>query len=81
MTIREEWEKYRRQVIPADAPSGSVNNNRFAFYAGAAVMFELLTAAADLATDAEIEARIAALDKELRAFAADQARLQETRES
>jgi hypothetical protein len=82
LTIREAWLSYQRQVIPSNASDAQIVGSRFAFYAGAAVMFEMLSTVGEhvVSEDAGV-AFIEALNQELRAFVAEQAREQETRES
>lgn len=37
--IASEWDKYRREVMPPDAPPTQIRECRLAFYAGAAALF------------------------------------------
>lgn len=43
--IADEWETYRREIVPADAPPVQIQETRRAFYAGVhaalAIMFEI----------------------------------------
>ena len=65
--IAAGWESYLRNVVPADAPPIQVKETRQAFYAGAAILFEVLMKALDPGdepTDRDLQ-RMADLQKEL----------------
>jgi len=40
--IREQWDSYRREVIPKDAHDVQIVESRRAFYAGAAALLRIL---------------------------------------
>lgn len=73
--LLEEWERYRRQVIPANAGRVQVEETRRAFYGGAGNMFALLTnsvsegdsepSAADLALLEGLQAELLAFQDEM----------------
>ncbi|WP_422930099.1 hypothetical protein [Singulisphaera sp. PoT] len=69
LSLRSEWESYRRQVIPADAPMIQLVEMRRAFYAGSAAAFGILCqiSRGDL-SEAEEGARLDSLGCELEAF-------------
>lgn len=47
-TIQEQWNIYRAEVVPANAPDIQVTECRVAFYAGAHVMLNSAIELADL---------------------------------
>lgn len=59
-------------VIPADASEAQLTGSRFAFYAGLAVMCDLMSTVGErTVTEADGVAFIESLHQELRAFAAE----------
>lgn len=71
-TVREQWESYRRQVVPAGAMPIQVMVCRRAFYAGAEAFFALTlnVSGDDISDDAGAE-YLETLRQELQAFAKD----------
>lgn len=51
MTIKELWEKYETNVIPAEADEIQRKETRRAFYAGGASLLDALTDAPDQGAD------------------------------
>lgn len=46
-TIEQEWERYKKEVIPETAGAVQVNECKRAFYGGAAIMFRCMLEASD----------------------------------
>lgn len=71
MTVGEEFDDYRRVVIPKTAPQIQLDESRRAFYAGAAAMACLMGKVAELPEDSIEQKQFAEiLFGELQAFAA-----------
>ncbi len=71
-TIAAGWASYRSLIVPKAASSAQVEETHRAFYAGAAILFEVIMRMLDPGvepTDADLE-KMNALDAELRAFGA-----------
>jgi hypothetical protein len=56
-TLGEEWADYLKGVIPSNAPDVQVQECKLAFYAGAYVMFGLVSNASAEAPDEDTGAR------------------------
>jgi len=70
LTIAEQWETYRRDVLPANAPPVQVRECRIAFYGGATALYMSIMAALDPGkepTEGDLK-YMAAIDAELKAF-------------
>lgn len=71
--INDEWDSYRREVVPADAPAIQVQESKRAFYAGARSLFHALVKIMDPSSEepTERDMRVMdAIDRELREFVA-----------
>lgn len=64
-TIGEVWASYVADVLPAMASDVQREETKRAFYAGATAMFAAVLAASEPDDEAEAEARMDALDREL----------------
>jgi hypothetical protein len=71
--IESEWQAYRRQVVPANAPEVQMLECRRAFWAGASSLFgaimNILEPGTE-ATEADLDL-MTAISEELKAFVAD----------
>lgn len=79
-TLRDVWATYREMAVPAAASAEQVEATRFAFYAGAASLRDLVFAGMSEGADStpEDEALMQTLFDEIDSFAAEQtARLKE----
>lgn len=71
--INDEWDSYRRQVIPATAPAVQLQESKRAFYAGAQTLFHALVKIMDPSSEepTERDMRVMdSIDRELREFSA-----------
>jgi len=46
-TIDQMWESYQSIALPKDAPQYQIDGSKYAFYAGAAILFNLIVNAND----------------------------------
>lgn len=69
-TLRQKWESYLTEVLPADAPEIQRVECRRAFYAGAKAVQAMLLATSELDEDSAV-AVLERLDGELEAFKRD----------
>lgn len=73
-TLASEWAKFKRLIVPKDAPEVQIVETRRAFYAGANSMTLCIMAASsdpgDDPTEADIS-RMSALYAEIEAFSAE----------
>lgn len=67
MSIREVWQSYLREVLPADASPIQIQECRRAFYAGARAMWAIFETAPD--EEPAVDAMLEALDREMTVFA------------
>lgn len=69
--INEEWQEYKRKVIPKDAGHAQKRETKQAFYAGATVLMAIVTRSfKDLGDDKEAGGRLmGALLKEIEDYA------------
>jgi len=68
-TIAEQFESYRKDVIPVDASETQVKETRLAFYAGAAaIMAILIGLEKQNLSDDQLEPEILSLTLELKVF-------------
>lgn len=71
--IARSWASFEKIAMPHDAPQIQREEMRKAFFAGASILFEIITRAADDGSDEPTAADLAimdGLDRELRAFGA-----------
>jgi hypothetical protein len=67
-SIKSEWETYRQEAIPFDAPSIQIQECRRAFYAGVSSLFTILME--DL-SDEDSYMKVESVHVELREFISD----------
>jgi hypothetical protein len=71
--IADEWNDYRRKVLPATAPAGQVQECKRAFYAGGRALLtailNILDPSSDDATERDLRV-MDSIDRELREFVA-----------
>lgn len=67
-TIKKQWESYRKNVIPHNAPKVQVKECQLAFHAGATSMFNVAIAGLNDLTEDEAMQHLTNLREELNTF-------------
>lgn len=60
--ISDEWQSFRRSVIPASAPPVQIRESKRAFYAGAASLFSAIIAILDPSSNEPTEQDLRVMD-------------------